>query len=143
MKLRTILLAAVLAVLLPLGAGAAVSQGGAGLKVISDAARQGDAEAQLELGILYEFGYGMANNQIVALAWYTLAAQQGNQKAVARRDILRKRLSQAEVDKAETLSAKLLGKKSMAATKVKDTPATTAAPPVPGDHAPPLPLPQE
>jgi TPR repeat protein len=109
MKLGSILPAAVLAVLLPLGAAAGVDKT-AGLKEIREAAQRGDAEAQLELGILYEFGYGMANNQIAALAWYSVAAKQGQQKAAARADLLKKRLPPADVDKADSMSAKLLGK---------------------------------
>ncbi len=118
-KLRTILLATVAALLLPLSAGA-----GTGLTEISAAARQGDAEAQLELGILYEFGYGMADNQIAALAWYILAAQQGHAKAAVRRDILKKRLPQSDIDKAGGMSARLLGNKP-AVAKVSDAPKAT------------------
>ncbi len=113
MKLGSILPAAVFAMLLPLGAAAGVDKT-AGLREIREAAQQGDAEAQLELGILYEFGYGMANNQIAALAWYRVAAKQGQQKAAARADLLKKRLPPADVDKADSMSAKLLGKKPAA-----------------------------
>lgn len=109
MKLGSILPAAVFAVLLPFTAAAGVDKT-AGLKEIREAAQQGDAEAQLELGILYEFGYGMANNKIAALAWYRLAAQQGHQKAAARVDLLKKHLPPGDVDKADSMSAKLLGK---------------------------------
>jgi localization factor PodJL len=109
MKLGSILPAAVLAVLLPCGAAAGVDKT-AGLKEIREAAQRGDAEAQLELGILYEFGYGMTNNQIAALAWYNLAAKQGQPKAAARADLLKKRLPPGDVEKADSLSTKLLGK---------------------------------
>jgi len=114
MKLGSILPAVVFAVLLPLGAAAGLDNT-AGLKEIREAAQRGDAEAQLELGILYEFGYGMANNQIAALAWYSLAARQGHLKAATRADLLKKRLPPADIDKADSLSAKLLGKKPAAA----------------------------
>jgi TPR repeat protein len=114
MKLGSILPTAVLAVLLPFAASAGVDKT-AGLTEIREAARQGDAEAQLELGILYEFGYGMANSQIAALAWYSLAARQGHPKAAARADLLKKRLPPGDVAKADSMSAKLLGKQPAAA----------------------------
>ncbi|OGI38168.1 MAG: hypothetical protein A2V91_04775 [Candidatus Muproteobacteria bacterium RBG_16_64_10] len=114
MKLSSILPAVVLAALLPFAAAAAVDKT-AGLKEIREAAQRGDAEAQLELGILYEFGYGMTNNQIAALAWYNLAAKQGQQQAAARVDLLKKRLPPGDVEKADSMSARLLGKKPAAA----------------------------
>ncbi len=114
MKLGSILPAAVLAALLPFAAPAAVDKT-AGLTEIRAAAQRGDAEAQLELGILYEFGYGMADNQIAALAWYSLAAKQGHSKAAARADLLKKRLPPGDVAKADGMSAKLLGKQPPAA----------------------------
>lgn len=114
MKLGSILPAAVLAALLPFAAPAGVDKT-AGLKEIREAAQRGDAEAQLELGILYEFGYGMADNQIAALAWYNLAAKQGHPKAAARADLLKKRLPPGDVDKADSMSARLLGQKPPAA----------------------------
>ena len=123
MSIRTILLITVAVLWLPLS-----SQAGTGLTDITNAAQRGDAEAQHELGILYEFGYGMANNQIAALAWYNVAAQNGHAKAAARRDILKARLSQADIDKAGGMSVRLLAKQP-ATAKVSDSPATT--PPVP------------
>lgn len=66
-------------------------------------AESGDAEAQLELGVLYEYGYRLPKNEVPALAWYTLAAEQGHPKAAARRDSLRARLQPAEVEQAAAL----------------------------------------
>ncbi len=116
MRLRTLLLTAVAALWLPLS-----TQAGTGLTDITAAAQRGDAEAQHELGILYEFGYGMANNQIAALAWYNVAAQQGHAKAAVRRDILKARMPQSDIDKAGGMSARLLAKQP-AAAKVSEPP---------------------
>ena len=41
-------------------------------------AEQGDADAQCNLGIMYENGQGAAQDYKTALKWYTLAAEQGN-----------------------------------------------------------------
>ena len=41
-------------------------------------AEQGDADAQGDLGYMYEFGYGVLKNYKTAVKWYTLAAEQGD-----------------------------------------------------------------
>lgn len=125
MRLRTLLLFAATVVWLPLSTHA-----GSGYSEITAAAQRGDAEAQHELGILYEFGYGMANNQIAALAWYNVAAQQGHAKAAARRDLLKARLPQADIDKANGMSTRLLAKQP-AAAKVSEP--AKAGPPAAGN----------
>lgn len=48
-----------------------------------EAAEQGDPEAQLQLGLLYEQGNGVERDQEEALRWFTLAAEQGNAAAQA------------------------------------------------------------
>jgi TPR repeat protein len=44
-------------------------------------ARQGDAEAQYNLGVMYERGEGVAKDEAEAVRWYTQAAAQGNADA--------------------------------------------------------------
>lgn len=73
------------------------------LERLREQAWRGDAEAQLEMGILYEFGFGMPNNKAPALAWYRLAAEQGNAKAAARRDALRAGMTPPELEEAQRL----------------------------------------
>jgi TPR repeat protein len=75
-----------------------------GFSVIESRARAGDAEAQLEVGILYEFGFYMQDNKVPALAWYILSAAQGNPQAANRRDLLKKELSAGQIAEAERLS---------------------------------------
>jgi TPR repeat protein len=83
-------------------------QDSAGPQDVKAAAEAGNAEAQLEMGILYEFGFNMEGNEVPALAWYMLAAKQGNQKAVQRRDILMSRMTQPQIEQAQQQSAQLL-----------------------------------
>lgn len=71
------------------------------------AAQAGDTEAQVEMGILYEYGYHMKDNRISALAWYMKAAKRGNARATMYRDRLMKKLTPAEVDRARDLAASL------------------------------------
>ncbi len=40
-------------------------------------AEEGDAEAQFNLGILYDLGQGVAQNKMMAAAWYRRSAEQG------------------------------------------------------------------
>lgn len=77
---------------------------------VLQAARKGDPEAQLEMGILYEYGFYLPENRPPALAWYMLAADQGNKKAAQRRDALKQRMSQIEVQRAEQLAPTLAPK---------------------------------
>jgi len=76
----------ILCLMAPVTAGA---QDLASLEQMRQAAEQGNADAQLEMGILYEFGYNMPKNDVNALAWYMHAADQGNELAVKRRDLLK------------------------------------------------------
>ena len=52
-----------------------VAQGN--LDSIRQAAEQGDAEAQLSLGLMYDNGQGVIENDAEAVRWYRLAAEQG------------------------------------------------------------------
>jgi TPR repeat protein len=71
------------------------------------AARAGDPEAQLEMGILYEYGFFLSENKAPALAWYSLAAEQGNAKAAKLRDKLQASMSPAEIQQAGELKPTL------------------------------------
>ena len=45
------------------------------------AADQGNAEAQYNLGVLYNLGQGVPQNHAEAARWYRMAADQGNARA--------------------------------------------------------------
>ena len=45
------------------------------------AAQQGNADAQRSLGWMYEVGVGFPQDEGIALKWYRLAAEQGNDRA--------------------------------------------------------------
>jgi TPR repeat protein len=85
-----------------------------------NAAKRGDTAAQLEVAILYEYGFNMADNEVYALAWYLLAAD-GSSKAAAHRDKLINKLAPAQIDRARNLS------KSLAASITPDTNRPTGA----------------
>ncbi|MFT7312847.1 MAG: TPR repeat protein, partial [Paraglaciecola sp.] len=45
--------------------------------ICSEAAKQGDAAAQLNLGFMHDFGKGMPQDDKQAVYWYRKAAEQG------------------------------------------------------------------
>jgi TPR repeat protein len=121
----------------------------ASLEQMRQAAEQGNVDAQLEMGILYEFGYNMPKNDVNALAWYMHAADQGNELAIKRRDLLKSRMKPEEIDAAQKLYSELVAGKTQkpetpptAETKPQTTntsqPAAPAAstPPSPGAESP-------
>ncbi len=112
----------ILSLVMPVMAGA---QDLVSLEQTRQAAEQGNADAQLEMGILYEFGYNMPKNNVTALAWYLRSAEQGNALAVKRRDQLKSRMQPDEIDAADKLSKELMTKKPETA----DTPPAASAPP--------------
>ncbi len=102
MKPAIILL--ILGLAAPLLAGA---QDLSSLEQMRQAAARGNAADQLEMGILYEFGYKMPKNDVSALAWYLLSAEQGNELAIKRRDHLKSRMKPDEIEAAQKLAGEL------------------------------------
>ena len=71
-------------------------------------ANQGHTAARRALALSYLNGLEhVAPNKPLALAWYTLLAEDGNQLDVHRRDSLLEELPEAEVEKAERLAQDL------------------------------------
>lgn len=95
-----------------------------------NAAKRGDTAAQLEVAILYEYGFNMPDNEVYALAWYMLAAD-SSAKAATHRDKLLKTLSPAQVDRARSMSKTL-------AASIKPAPAPEQAP-APSEMPPAMP----
>ena len=112
----------------PLFAGA---QDSPSLEQMRAAAEKGNADAQLEMGILYEFGYNMPKNDINALAWYLRAADQGNVLAAKRRDQIKPGMKPEEIEAAHKLSQELAVQQPPTAA-----PAPAAETPPPAESAP-------
>ncbi len=89
------------------------------------AARRGDTAAQLEIAILYEYGFSMPDNEVYALAWYLLAAD-SSAKATKHRDRLIDKLPPAKVEEAKKISLTLTTSGVTAGGKEPKT--TTPAP---------------
>lgn len=103
---------------------------------IEKAAQLGNPEAQLEMGILYEFGFFMADNKAPALAWYILSANQGNRQAVERRDILQAKMTPEEIEQAKKMSLTLAPNAPAPMTPPAESPQ-----PIDGGAAMPMPAP--
>ena len=71
------------------------------------AAEQGVAAAQFNIGVLYEFGNGLLEDDERAHLWFTIAAQQGFTRAEERRTILALRMTEAEIARADEMSLRL------------------------------------
>lgn len=72
----------------------------ADLDDIRRTAEAGDRNAQLELGILFQYGFNYKDNEIPALTWYSLSANQGHPRAVRLRDSLKAKMSEKDVQEA-------------------------------------------
>ncbi len=70
----------------------AAGQHEAAARLYTPLAEAGHAEAQMKLGMLYQFGQGVPRDYQQALQWYDKAAAQGNEESKLRLDNLKKRL---------------------------------------------------
>ena len=109
----------------------------ADLDGIRRAAEAGDTEAQLELGILFQYGFNYKGNEIPALTWYMLSANQGNAKAVKLRDALKAKMTEKEVQEAIEQVAQYKPSSKPSAAPPPAAPATTPAPEAPVEFSPP------
>ncbi len=106
-----------------------------GPDAVLKAAQFGNPEAQLEMGILYEYGFFMKENRAPALAWYILSANQGNRQAAQRRDGLQQKMTPAGIEQAQKMAPTLLSAEAPAPmsppapeTKPAPHPETTPEP---------------
>ena len=74
------------------------------LRLWRSLAQQGNASAQYNLGLMYEKGYGLPQDDILAHMWFSIAAAKGNKTAVKERDFLAMRMTPAQVAEAEKLA---------------------------------------
>lgn len=105
--------------------GMLTAQDTGSLESLRAVAERGDAAAQLEMGILYEYGFSLPDNRPPALAWYLLAAEQGNARAIERRDLLQARMTQVEVNEARRLAAEFGARRA----RSESVPAAAESPP--------------
>lgn len=67
-------------------------------------AEQDYTKAQLNLGALYGVGKGVKRDYVQAYKWLNVCASKGDQKCVAQRDLVSKKLKPAQLATAQRLS---------------------------------------
>ena len=77
------------------------------IKWYRKAAEQGNVGAQLNLGFMYVQGEGGPVNNIKAYMWWSLAKTQGNKSAATNLDIVKKRMTPADISKAQALASEM------------------------------------
>jgi TPR repeat protein len=74
------------------------------------AAAQGNANAQLNLGVMYANGHGVPEDYVQAYAWMNLAAAQGNKDNSKNKNSIRKLMTPGQIAEAQKLSKTLCAK---------------------------------
>ena len=67
-------------------------------------AEQGIAIAQYNLGVMYGKGRGVPQDYVSAHMWFNLSGSNGNKDAVINRNIIDKRMSKQQIEKAQELA---------------------------------------
>ena len=73
-------------------------------------AEQGYADAQYNIGVSYELGDGVPQDYVRAHMWINLAASNGRDGGAKARDIVAKKMTPAQIEKAQDLARKCLAK---------------------------------
>ena len=76
----------------------------------TSAAEQGLAEAQFNLGVMYDNGQGVLQDNVHVHMWYNISAYNGDIKASENRDLIAKRMTPSQIEKAQTLARACLAK---------------------------------
>ena len=74
------------------------------VKWFRKSATQGDAGAQLFLGLFYEEGIGVAQDYVLAHMWLSLAWAQGEERAKVFLDRLVKQMTREQIAKAQKMA---------------------------------------
>ena len=74
------------------------------LNTVRQAAEQGDATAQFNLGIMYANGRGVLKDSVLAHMWSNIAGANGNASARELRDSLERDMTRAEISRATELA---------------------------------------
>jgi TPR repeat protein len=75
------------------------------------AAEQGDAWAQNNLGVKYASGQGVIQDNVYAHMWFNIAAANGNKVGAKSRDIIAKKMTPADISKAQELARRCVARK--------------------------------
>jgi uncharacterized protein len=74
-------------------------------------AEQGYTEAQHNLGAMYGTGQGVRRDYVEAYKWMNICAASGNAGCIAQRDLLAKKMKQADVSRAQRMATEFTPRK--------------------------------
>jgi len=74
------------------------------LRLIRPLAEQGDANAQYNLGVLYDNGLGVPQDRVRAYMWLNLAAMQGRESAATIRDLVARLMTPVQISEAQKMA---------------------------------------
>ena len=74
------------------------------LRLYRLSAEQGDAIAQYNLGVRYSKGQGVLQDYALAHMWWSISGSKGNKDAVTNRNVVEKRMSPSQIEKAQELA---------------------------------------
>ena len=83
---------------------------GSAYEPCSVAAEHGNIEAQHRLGMMYDFGYGITEDDVRALMWLNLSAALGKDLAPSELDNLLSQMTPGQIDDANRLTSEWLGR---------------------------------
>ena len=75
--------------------------------LLRKAAEQGYAEAQFKLGNCYSRGIGVADDDVAAYAWHSVAAASGYEKARGMLAVTKPMLTASEVEKGQVMAREI------------------------------------
>jgi TPR repeat protein/antitoxin component YwqK of YwqJK toxin-antitoxin module len=98
-----------------LGEKHGLSEGEDSVNGNEQSAEQGNADAQHNLGVVYDNGIGVPQDYLLAHMWFNLSASNGNEDAIEKRNIVEKKMTPSQVEKAQEMTLwkkeKILGEK--------------------------------
>jgi TPR repeat protein len=68
------------------------------------AGKREHADAQNNLGVMYQFGRGISQDYVQAHLWWNLAAVGGREDAIRYRDLVAAKMTPAQIAKAQKLA---------------------------------------
>jgi uncharacterized protein len=74
------------------------------LRLIRPLAEQGDATAQYNLGVFYDNGLDVPQDQVSAYMWFSLSAAQGKEGAATFRDLIARLMTPEQIAEAQKLA---------------------------------------
>ena len=74
------------------------------VRLIRPLAERGDANAQYNLGVLYDNGLGVPQDRVRAYMWLNLAAMQGRESAATIRDLVARLMTPVHISEAQKMA---------------------------------------